>query len=67
MNSVPPCYVLSSVSTKIPDFVSSDQEKKKVAKSQWWKESEKMQTILESVASKVFDADKARKYIRSGT
>ena len=57
---------MSSISTKIPDFVSTDQEKKKAAKSQWWSESEKMQAALETVAAKVFDADKARKYIRSG-
>ena len=66
LNSTPESYVVSSISTKIPDFISSDQEKKKKAKSQWWSESEKMQATLETVATKVFDADKARKYIRSG-
>ena len=67
MNSIPPSYIVSSISAKIPDFVSPDEEKKKKAKAQWWEESEKMQATLETVASTVFDADKARKYIRSGT
>lgn len=63
---LPPAYVLSSISTHLPDFISRDKDKQKVAKSQWWKECEDMQNALEITAKKVFDEETARKYIMSG-
>lgn len=65
-NAVPAVYILSSISTHIPDFLSEDNDKKKAAKNQWWEESQQMQEGLEETAMKVFDVEKARKYIMSG-
>ena len=64
---VPTSYILSSISTYIPDFISNDTEKKKAARAQWWEECEAMQGALDVTASRVFDKTKARKYIMSGT
>ncbi|XP_053376600.1 NACHT domain- and WD repeat-containing protein 1-like [Mercenaria mercenaria] len=66
-NSVPPAYILSSVSTHIPDFLSNDKDKQKVAKDQWWEESQEMQEALLETVKKAFDKNKARKYIMSVT
>jgi histidinol phosphatase-like PHP family hydrolase len=55
-----------SVSTHIPDFLSEDEEKKKIAKNKWWEESQIMQEALSETAKKVFDKETARKYIQSG-
>jgi hypothetical protein len=65
-NSVPPAYILLSVSTHIPDFLSEDEGKKKVAKNKWWEESQIMQEALSETAKKVFDKETARQYIQSG-
>ncbi|KAH3785932.1 hypothetical protein DPMN_164028, partial [Dreissena polymorpha] len=66
-NAVPPAYILASISTHLPDFISKDRDKQKVAKEQWLKESEQMQDALESAATRVFDQETARKYIISVT
>ncbi|KAH3785950.1 hypothetical protein DPMN_164046 [Dreissena polymorpha] len=65
-NAVPPAYILASISTHLPDFISMDRDRQKVGKEQWWKESEQMQHALESAATRVFDQETARKYIISG-
>lgn len=65
-NAVPEMYVSHPVSFNIPDYISKDKEKKNVAKKQWWKESDIIQSTLEDIAQKVFDVQTARKYIRSG-
>ena len=65
-NTVPPAYTLSPISSRLPDFISSDREKKKQAKQSWWDESDKMQYVLGVTATKVFDEERARKYIMSG-
>ncbi|KAH3832819.1 hypothetical protein DPMN_106116 [Dreissena polymorpha] len=66
-NAVPPAYILASISTHLPDFISMDRDRQKVGKEQWWKESEQMQHALESAATRVFDQETARKYIISVT
>ncbi|KAH3692060.1 hypothetical protein DPMN_194937 [Dreissena polymorpha] len=66
-NAVPPAYILASISTHLPDFISKDKNRQKVAKEEWWKESELMQDALESAATRVFDPETARKYIISVT
>ncbi|XP_053395163.1 uncharacterized protein LOC123524131 isoform X2 [Mercenaria mercenaria] len=66
-NAVPPVYAVHPISFHIADFVNPDKEKKTAAKNQWWSESETIQSTLEEVAQKVFDAETARKYIRSVT
>ncbi|XP_060597775.1 NACHT domain- and WD repeat-containing protein 1-like [Ruditapes philippinarum] len=66
-NSVPPTYILLSVSTHIPDFLSEDKEKKKIAKNKWLEESQIMQEALSGTAKKVFDEETARKYLQSVT
>ena len=63
---MPPSYILSSISTHLPDFVGTDKDKKKAAMSQWWTESEAMQAAIGNSASKLFGEEKARKYIMSG-
>ncbi|KAH3895797.1 hypothetical protein DPMN_019963 [Dreissena polymorpha] len=66
-NAVPPAYILTSISTHIPEYISKDKGMQKGAKEQWTKESEQMQDALESAATRVFDQEKARKYIISVT
>ncbi|WAR22531.1 NWD1-like protein [Mya arenaria] len=66
-NNVPASYVLSSISTNLPDFISTDREKQKVAKQQWWEESGKMQDWLDAAARAAFDHERARKFIMSVT
>ena len=66
-NMVPISYVLSSISTHLPDFICNDNERRIPAKSQWWQECEDMQKALDVTASRVFGKDNARKYIMSGT
>ena len=63
---VPTSYILSSISTHLPDFICNDNDKRKSARTQWWEESEDMQKALDVTASRVFGEDKARKYIMSG-
>ena len=63
---VPASYILSSISTHLPDFVGNDKDKKKAAMAQWWTESESMQAAIGESASKLFGDEKARKYIMSG-
>lgn len=64
---IPPAYALASISSHIPNFVSTNRDEQKAAKAQWWEECETMQNALEATARKVFDAQTARKYIMSGT
>lgn len=63
---VPASYILSSISTNLPDFISNDKDKKKIAREQWWTESEAMQEAMGISASKLFSEEKARKFIMSG-
>jgi hypothetical protein len=65
-NSVPPQYVLHSISTHLPDFISTDPDRKSTAKATWWQESENFQEAMTAAAEEVLDADAARKYIWSG-
>ena len=65
-NMLPPTYVLDSISTHLPDFVSTNKDKQKVAKAQWYEECEQMQNTLEETAKHVFNSEQARKYIMSG-
>ena len=65
-NSLPPTYIASRISSKLPDFKSEEKEKRDAAKKKWWAESELIQNTLEEVALKIFDAERARKYVRSG-
>ncbi|KAL5016270.1 hypothetical protein ScPMuIL_005859 [Solemya velum] len=65
-NVVPPSYVLQSISTHIPDFLSSDSKKRNNAKNIWSTESEKMREALEE-ASQVLNPKDAQKYIMSVT
>lgn len=64
-NSLPPVFVLQTISKLLPDFLSRDQEKKKAAKSTWWNESEALQKTLTAVSKKVLGEIEAMKYIIS--
>lgn len=64
-NSLPPVFVLQTISKLLPDFLSRDQEKKKAAKSTWWYESEALQKTLTDVSKKVLGEKEAMKYIIS--
>lgn len=64
-NSLPPVFVLQTISKLLPDFLSRDQEKKKAAKSTWWNESEALQKTLTAVSKKVLGEKEAMKYIIS--
>uniref|UniRef100_K1Q937 Uncharacterized protein n=1 Tax=Magallana gigas TaxID=29159 RepID=K1Q937_MAGGI len=66
-NSLPPVFVLQTISKLLPDFMSRDQEKKKAAKSIWWNESEALQKTLTDVSKKVLGEKEAMKYILSIT
>ncbi|XP_052800087.1 uncharacterized protein LOC128231374 isoform X2 [Mya arenaria] len=67
LNADPPVYVAFPISIHLPDFLSTVKDKKDAAKKVWWEESEVIQETLENVAQEVFDAETARKYIRSIT
>ncbi|KAK3590255.1 hypothetical protein CHS0354_041333 [Potamilus streckersoni] len=66
-NAVPPVYILDAISIHLPDFLSKDEERRKVAKNTWWKESELMQRALEETSMKIFEDATARKYVMSIT
>lgn len=62
---MPQSYVLQSISTYLPDFLSTDKDKKSAAQNQWWEDSEIIRDALEK-ASQVLDPKDAQKYIMSG-
>lgn len=64
-NAVPQAYILQSISTHLPDFLSSDPSKKSAAKEEWWNDSEIIRDALED-ASQALDPKDAQKYIMSG-
>ncbi|XP_021375216.1 NACHT and WD repeat domain-containing protein 2-like isoform X2 [Mizuhopecten yessoensis] len=66
-NGVPPMYLLSPISKHIPDFLSSDKDASRDAKSKWWQESDVMQEALESSAEQALGAEAAKKHIISVT
>ncbi|KAL5015965.1 hypothetical protein ScPMuIL_005554 [Solemya velum] len=65
-NAVPQAYILQSISTHLPDFLSSDPSKKSAAKEEWWNDSEIIRDALED-ASQALDPKDAQKYIMSVT
>ena len=65
-NADPPVYVLQRISTRLPDFISSDNDAKMKAKEMWWVDSDKMQDILATTAEKCLGPEKARNYVVSG-
>ena len=65
-NAMPSAYVLSPISSLLPDFLSHDDDRKNAAKYTWWAESERIQTALYVTATKIFNKEIARKYIMSG-
>jgi hypothetical protein len=65
-SSVRPQYVFHSISTHLPDFISTDPDRKSTAKVTWWKESETFQDAMTEAALKVLDSNAAMKYIWSG-
>ncbi|XP_048740917.2 NACHT and WD repeat domain-containing protein 2-like [Ostrea edulis] len=66
-NSIPPMYVLQTISKLLPDYLAHDQEKKKSAKSQWWSESEALQKTLTETSQRVLGEQEAMKYVISIT
>ncbi|XP_033761972.1 NACHT domain- and WD repeat-containing protein 1-like isoform X2 [Pecten maximus] len=66
-NAVPPMYLLSPISKHLPDFLSSDKDASKEAKTKWWQESDTMQEALESSAEQALGVEAAKKYIISVT
>ncbi|XP_069110617.1 NACHT and WD repeat domain-containing protein 2-like isoform X2 [Argopecten irradians] len=66
-NAVPPMYLLSPISKHLPDFISSNKDASKEAKTKWWQESDIMQAALESSAEQALGVEAAKKYIISVT
>ncbi|XP_060067084.1 NACHT and WD repeat domain-containing protein 2-like [Ylistrum balloti] len=66
-NAVPPMYLLSPISKHLPDFLSSDKDASKEAKTKWWQESDIMQAALESSAEQALGPEAAKKFIISVT
>eukprot|EP00163_Fabomonas_tropica_P021422 TRINITY_DN3747_c0_g1_i10.p1 TRINITY_DN3747_c0_g1~~TRINITY_DN3747_c0_g1_i10.p1 ORF type:complete len:439 (+),score=116.18 TRINITY_DN3747_c0_g1_i10:425-1741(+) len=50
-NIVPPTYILQRISSKIPDYICKDRDRRKVASGQWW-------AIFEQLQALFFDAAK---------
>ncbi|KAL3864383.1 hypothetical protein ACJMK2_006070 [Sinanodonta woodiana] len=66
-NAVPPVYVLDAISVHLPDFLSKDEKRKKVARNTWSDESELMQKAIGETSMRIFDEATARKYAMSIT
>ncbi|KAL3864387.1 hypothetical protein ACJMK2_006074 [Sinanodonta woodiana] len=66
-NAVPPVYVLDAISVHLPDFLSREEELKKVARNTWGTESELMQRAIGETSMRIFDEATARKYAMSIT
>ncbi|XP_061197445.1 NACHT and WD repeat domain-containing protein 2-like [Saccostrea echinata] len=66
-NSVPPVYALTQISKFLPDFLSTDSQKKREAANQFWKENDIMQDALEMAANQVLGPEDARRYVISVT
>eukprot|EP00050_Salpingoeca_kvevrii_P006534 m.290010 g.290010 ORF g.290010 m.290010 type:complete len:1604 (-) comp12228_c0_seq1:130-4941(-) len=66
-NAVPARYVLSPISTHLPDFLSSDKESQRAASTEWWKLFERMQHALRYAATSALSPEAAEKYIMSVT
>lgn len=59
-------YVLQSISTIFPEFLSSEDEKRLEAKKKWWEDNDAMQEALYSAATKALGDTEAEKYVISG-
>eukprot|EP00004_Rigifila_ramosa_P014105 TRINITY_DN3180_c0_g1_i6.p1 TRINITY_DN3180_c0_g1~~TRINITY_DN3180_c0_g1_i6.p1 ORF type:complete len:927 (-),score=255.74 TRINITY_DN3180_c0_g1_i6:35-2815(-) len=67
-NCVPPQYVLQSISSRLPDFRSSDRDRQREASSQWWSIFVRLQEALRLGANGAFvDAAIREKYLISVT
>ena len=65
-NAVPPVYALTQISKFLPDFLSTDAQKKRAATNQFWDENDIMQDALEMAANQVLGTEEAEKYVVSG-
>ena len=66
-NSVPAVYVLQPITVHLPHFSDNENnERRKAARTKWWKSFEAMQMILRHAASKQLDKQEAGKYFMSG-
>lgn len=59
-------YVLQSISSIFPEFLSSEAEKRLEAKKKWWEDNDAMQEALYSAAKKALGETEAEKYVISG-
>ncbi|XP_022342057.2 NACHT and WD repeat domain-containing protein 2-like isoform X2 [Crassostrea virginica] len=66
-NAVPPVYALTQISKFLPDFLSTDAQKKRAATNQFWDENDIMQDALEMAANQVLGPEEAEKYVVSVT
>ncbi|XP_062592194.1 NACHT and WD repeat domain-containing protein 2-like [Saccostrea cucullata] len=66
-NAVPPVYALTQISKFLPDFLSTDSQKKREAANQFWVENDIMQDALEMAANQVLGPEDARRYVISVT
>ena len=63
---MPPVYALTQISKFLPDFLSTDAQKKRAATNQFWDENDIMQDALEMAANQVLGPEEAEKYVVSG-